>query len=134
IHTEGFCRDVGVEYRYDTMNEDTAFRRVRIRKVLLPLLEDLNPNIVETLANTAALMPTRPPDNGTAAPGDGLSIAELKQLPQADIYGEIRTWLARHRGGTRALGLKHIQAVERLAFSTKSGRVAQLPGGASVLR
>ena len=25
------------------MNEDTAFRRVRIGKVLLPLLEDLNP-------------------------------------------------------------------------------------------
>jgi tRNA(Ile)-lysidine synthase TilS/MesJ len=47
---------MGVEYRHDTMNEDTAFKRVRIRKILLPLLEDLNPNIVETLANTASLM------------------------------------------------------------------------------
>jgi hypothetical protein len=38
------------------MNEDTAFKRVRIRKILLPLLEDMNPNIIETLANTASLM------------------------------------------------------------------------------
>ena len=37
-HTEGFCHDLGVEYRYDTMNEDSAYRRVRIRKVLLPML------------------------------------------------------------------------------------------------
>jgi tRNA(Ile)-lysidine synthase len=134
IHTEGFCRDQAVEYRYDTMNEDTAFRRVRIRKILLPLLEDMNPNIVETLANTAGLMPSTSKGNGVAASGGGLKIADLKQLPEDDIYGHIRSWLADHRGGTRALGLKHIQAVERLALSTKSGRVAQLPGGASVLR
>ena len=134
LDTEGFCREMSVDYRYDTMNEDTAFRRVRIRKVLLPLLEDLNPNIVETLANTASLMESRSIANGAEALGDGLLISDLKQLSQADVYGQIRSWLAEHRGGTRSLGLKHIQAVERLAFSTKSGRVAELPGGATVIR
>ena len=38
------------------MNEDLAFKRVRIRKVLLPLLKDFNPKIIETLAKTAFLM------------------------------------------------------------------------------
>lgn len=132
IHTEGFCRDLGVEYRYDTMNEDTAFKRVRIRKVLLPLLEDLNPNIVETLANTASLMQISPDPNGITT--DELSLAELKALSQADLYDTVRSWLRHHRGDTRSIGLKHIQAIERLALSAKSGRVAELPGGASVVR
>jgi tRNA(Ile)-lysidine synthase len=35
--TEGFCHDLNVECCHDAMNDDTAFRRVRIRKVLLPL-------------------------------------------------------------------------------------------------
>ena len=38
IDTENFCRLNEIEYRYDSMNEDLAFKRVRIRKVLLPLL------------------------------------------------------------------------------------------------
>ena len=33
IDTEGYCLDAGVEYRYDTMNEDTAFR-VRCKNLL----------------------------------------------------------------------------------------------------
>jgi tRNA(Ile)-lysidine synthase len=134
IHTEGFCRDLGVEYRYDTMNEDTAFRRVQIRKVLLPLLEDLNPNIIETLANTASLMQDRTDGRSDADIGDELRLADLRSLHQADVYGTIRSWLRHHRGNSRAIGLKHIQSVERLALSEKSGRVAELPGGATVLR
>ena len=137
IDTEGFCRDLGVEYRYDTMNEDTAFRRVRIRKILLPLLEDFNPKIVETLAQTASLMQDHSDaaSSKDAASLDGeLSLSELKAVPKPDLHTKIRTWLRQHRGDTRGLQLKHIQAIERLALSTKSGRTAELPGGASVVR
>jgi len=134
LHTEGFCRDMGVEYRHDTMNEDTAFKRVRIRKILLPLLEDLNPNIVETLANTASLMQNAAATNGTGPVNDELSLAVLKTLSQADLYDTVRAWLRHHRGDTRSLALKHIQAIERLALSAKSGRLAELPGGANVVR
>jgi tRNA(Ile)-lysidine synthase len=134
LDTEGFCRDLGIEYRYDTMNEDTTFKRVRIRKILLPLLEDFNPKIVETLANTASLMRRAASPNGAGESAADLSLAELKGLPKDDVSDTIRGWLRARRGGTRSLSLKHIQAVERLAFSTKSGRVAELPGGASVVR
>lgn len=134
IHTEGFCRDLGVEYRYDTMNEDTAFKRVRIRKILLPLLEDLNPHIVETLASTASLMRNAASGNGAGPQEPELRLADLKALSQPELYDKLRSWLRGHRGDTRSLSLKHIQAIERLALSAKSGRVAELPGGASVVR
>lgn len=133
-NTEGFCRDMAVDYRYDTMNEDTAFKRVRIRKVLLPLLEDMNPNIIETLANTAWLMQGVTDGDTQNAPDEELQIADLRSLAAPDVYSRLRSWLGGRRGGTRALSLKHIQAVERLAFSEKSGRRVELPGGATVTR
>ncbi len=132
IDTEAFCHELGIEYRYDTMNDDTAFKRVHVRKILLPLLEDMNPNIIETLANTASLMQNvigpAESDNG-ASIEIALSLSKLKTLSKPELYTTIRSWLRQHRGNTRALQLKHIQAVERLVFSEKSGRTVELPGG-----
>jgi tRNA(Ile)-lysidine synthase len=56
VETENYCRELEVNYRSDTMNEDESFTRVRIRKILLPLLLDFNPKIVERLADTARLL------------------------------------------------------------------------------
>lgn len=129
-NTERFCRDLDVDYCCDTMNEDTAFKRVRIRKVLLPLLEDMNPNIIETLANTAGLMQSTAPAEPADPPSsDDLKLADLKPLPQSTLYATVRDWLKMHRGSTRSLELKHIQAIERLVNSAKSGRIAEVPGG-----
>ena len=133
IHTEGYCQDRGVEYRYDTMNEDTAFKRVRIRKILLPLLEDFNPNIVETLARTASLM-QQIPNPKRERDEDTLEIAALRAMSPEALKTKIRLWLEQKRGSTRSLGLKHIEAIERLAMSHRSGRVAELPGKAAVVR
>jgi tRNA(Ile)-lysidine synthase len=135
--TETYCHDAGVGYRYDTMNEDTAFKRVRIRKVLLPLLEDMNPNIVDTLANTAELMQHLA--NSHVAVEDDEAPAELdlkflKGLGKPDLYRTVRSWLKVHRGTTRQLELKHIQAIERLIFSQKSGKTAELPGDVRVVK
>ena len=129
--TEGYCESINVEYRYDTMNEDTAFRRVRIRKILLPLLEDFNPKIVETLANTASLMQGLSiNDPRIRSPGSSeLKVADLKDRESGEANEIIRSWLGQQRGTLRQLELKHIDAVKGLARSTKSGRTAELPGG-----
>jgi tRNA(Ile)-lysidine synthase len=133
LSTEGFCRDMNVGYRYDTMNEDTAFRRVRIRKVLLPLLEDMNPKIIETLSNTALLMQNLVDGQASVhAKNDGdaaLDLEVLRTLNEAERLEYLRTWLNRCRGTARQLELKHIRGVERLAVSKRSGRVAEVPGG-----
>lgn len=134
--TEQYCHDLGIEYRYDTMNEDTAFKRVRIRKVLLPLLEDMNPNIIETLANTAGLMQHAAAGEvaETAEIPDELELKYLKGLEREELCRVLRNWLGHKRGTNRQLQLKHIQAVERLVLSVKSGKVAELPGGTNVVR
>ncbi|MGI8410834.1 MAG: tRNA lysidine(34) synthetase TilS [Pyrinomonadaceae bacterium] len=153
IDTENFCRENETEYLYDTMNEDLAFKRVRIRKVLLPMLADFNPNIVETLARTAELMRhlseppasaggfvSEPPASaGGLMPGnpdqpDELKLKDLKTLPKPDLYLTLRQWLEQKRGNLRSLELKHIEAIERLILSTKSGRTVELPGGETVVK
>ncbi len=135
--TEAYCHDLGIEYRYDTMNEDTAFRRVRIRKILLPLLEDFNPRIIETLGNTAKLMQnladstTQPVQKALSNP---LILDELRSLTKSEMYQTIRSWLKQQRGSTRQLQLKHMESIERLVFSTKSGKATELPGGKVIKR
>jgi len=135
--TEGYCREIGVDYRYDTMNDDTAFKRVQIRKILLPLLADMNPKIVETLANTAGLMQhlaDSRPDIGEAGSAGELRLDELRSMAKPELYDTLRSWLREMRGSTRQLELKHIEAIERLVFSQKSGKTAELPDGGRVTR
>lgn len=131
--TEGFCRDMDVEYRYDTMNEDTAFKRIRIRKILLPVLEDMNPNIIEVLANTASLMQQLPAAKPIIEPRR-IALKEVAEMPQSELYAALRSWLQANRGNTRGLVLEHIRSIERLIHSRKSGRTAELPGGARVVK
>ncbi len=135
--TEQYCRDLGIDYRYDTMNEDTAFKRVRIRKILLPLLTDFNPKIIDTLAGTAQLMQHAADGNSFAGDEilpDKLDLKHLKTLEKSELYNTLRAWLTQKRGTARQLQLKHIQAIERLVFSEKSGRKVELPGGGAVVR
>lgn len=134
--TEDFCREMGVEFRYDTMNEDLAFKRVRIRKVLIPMLEDFNPKIVETLAKTAGLMRNAGETSGEAPfePAETLALKDLKALQKPDLYRKLRAWLEWHRGDLRGLDLKHIEAVESLINSRKSGKTVELPGGDKVVK
>jgi tRNA(Ile)-lysidine synthase len=130
--TEEFCRHAGVTYRYDSMNEDTAFRRVRIRKILIPLLEDMNPNIIETIARTATLLQQAgniPRHRNRSLPADELKLGDLREFTAAQRRDELRRWLSARRGTNRQLQLKHIEAIERLVLSEKSGRIAELPGG-----
>ncbi|HEY0428658.1 MAG TPA: tRNA lysidine(34) synthetase TilS [Pyrinomonadaceae bacterium] len=142
--TENFCRLHEIEFRYDTMNEDLAFRRVRIRKVLLPLLEDFNPKIVETLAKTASLLrdeaellsaAARRSDETAASPhGDALNLRDLREMSKPSLYVFLREWLKTNRGDLRNLDTKHMEAIESLIFSRKSGRIVELPGRESIIK
>ena len=137
LDTEGFCHECDIEYRYDTMNEDTSYRRVRIRKILLPLLKDFNPRIVDTLAQTATLMANiavTETSEDAKSKKDCLLLKDLKLLDSNERQNTVRTWLRQCRGTARGLELKHIEAVGRLVLSTKSGRAAELPGGARVIK
>ena len=150
--TENFCRLNKIEFRQDAMNDDLAFKRVRIRKILIPLLQEFNPKIIETLAKTSELLNDSVEQIafGNRQTAEKLSLEEretkiesetknlsLKDL--RDVFPSIRRtilrgWLKDNRGNLRRLELKHIEAVEKLIFSRKSGRVVELPDGESVLK
>ena len=132
--TEGYCHDRGIDYRYDTMNEDTAFKRVRIRKILLPLLQDFNPNILDVLANTARLMQSLPPTHDGHSEDKELRLSDLKLVDDAKLLTTIRGWLAARRGTGRRIGLKHIDAIIRLVKSEGSGRIVEVPGHGRVVK
>src|SRR5947209_19433434 len=108
------------------MNEDESFTRVRIRKILLPLLKDFNPKIVERLAETAGLLRDEIPDEPEVTAGD-LKLAYLKELSDAEMARLLRAWLTVNRGSLRQIELKHIDSIRRLVNSRKSGKTIELP-------
>lgn len=133
--TENYCHQRKIEFRRDVMNEDLRFQRVRIRKVLLPLLKDFNPKIIENLAKTAGLLRQELSEKtGSENPltETNLTLKYLKTLSKPALYRALRAWLKDHRGSLRRLELKHIEAVEHLIFSRKSGRTIELPGGEKI--
>ena len=129
--TESYCHEIGVDYRSDTMNEDEAFTRVRIRKILLPLLQDFNPRIIERLAETAGLLSHEIGQNDET-PAEPLRLANLKELTEGQLNRLLRSWIAANRGDLKGIGLKHIDAIRHLINSRKSGKTVEIPGGLTV--
>jgi tRNA(Ile)-lysidine synthase len=134
--TEDYCRFQEVEFCCDSMNEDLNFKRVRIRKILLPILKEFNPKIIETLAKTASLLQneTETKNQKPKTKNQSLILQDLKTLPKSMLYQTLREWLKANRGNLRQIDLKHIEAIERLIFSRKSGKVVELPNGESVIK
>lgn len=151
--TEKFCLENNVEFRHDAMNEILSFKRVRVRKILLPLLKELNPKIIETLARTACLLredfealqniaeqngkSLRPfeSENNAANPTEKFLLIKdlINQIPSIRRYF-LRQWLKNERGDLRQLTAQHFEAIEQLISSRKSGKTVQLPGGALIVK
>jgi tRNA(Ile)-lysidine synthase len=150
--TENFCRLNKIEFRHDAMNDDLTFKRVRIRKILIPLLQDFNPKIIETLAKTSELLKDsaeqladinqQSAENFSSEGRELKSEAEIKNLNLKDLRDVfpairrtiLRDWLRDNRGNLRRLEMKHIEAIEKLIFSRKSGKIVELPGGELILK
>lgn len=134
--TEEFCLSRGVNFRTDAMNRDPRFSRVRIRTELLPMLKTFNPKIVEQIARTASLMPAAEGESANAAAGESdasaLKLALLRKMDGPGLRNTLRQWIKANRGSLGGITLKHIDGIERLVRSEKSGKMAELPAGTSV--
>jgi tRNA(Ile)-lysidine synthase len=130
--TEAFCSDLSIDFRRDEMNDDPAFSRVRVRKALIPMLEEFNPKVIDTLCSTAQRISETiiPIDHGEIP--ETLAVSELAILPDAEMLRIIRSWLAARRGTLRRIEAKHIEAVQRLVLGRKSGKTVELPGRQAV--
>ncbi len=82
--TEQACADQGLDAWHDPMNDDERYKRVRIRKNVMPLLEsELGPGIAEALARTAT---TLREDSETL---DALALEWAQEIVGTDADGRV---------------------------------------------
>jgi tRNA(Ile)-lysidine synthase len=146
--TERACAALGLPVWQDPHNTDPAFRRVRLRREVLPLLEDvLGGGVSAALARTADLVRAdldaldhlareraareRPPE---AARGAVLDVVDLQGEPEALRARVLRGWAGGHGAGP--LTAAHLSALAALVAPTtgREGREAHLPGGYVAVR
>ncbi len=119
--TRAACAEIGLRPWDDPHNADPRFTRVRLRREVLPLLEEvLGPGVAEALARTAdalredndALDALAAHHLAGASGGDGLEVAAVRELPDALRLRVIRGWLL--AGGASGLAAVHIRGVDAL--------------------
>jgi tRNA(Ile)-lysidine synthase len=138
ITTEQVCEELGLEPWQDPHNSDRRFARVRVRDIVLPMLEaELGPGVAEALSRTAELvhddsefLDRLAAQTSRAAEGlggtDTLDCAALESQPPALRRRIIRLWLLAH--GLGDLSLRHINAVDSLVIDWHGQKAIHIPG------
>ncbi|HMQ65769.1 MAG TPA: tRNA lysidine(34) synthetase TilS [Arachnia sp.] len=128
--TEAACRAWGVDWWADPMNEDPAFARVRARRALAELSEELGRDVAPALARTARLaradadlLDALADDAARPTPDGALAVADLSGLPDALRWRVLRSWL----GGEATFG--HVLAVDALVTAWRGQGPIAVPGG-----
>ncbi|HEX7210455.1 MAG TPA: tRNA lysidine(34) synthetase TilS [Propionibacteriaceae bacterium] len=136
--TEQVCAELGLEPWQDPHNSDRRFTRVRVRDIVLPMLEaELGPGVAEALSRTAELvrddselLDQLAAQTSRAAEGlggtDTLDCAALESQPPALRRRIIRLWLLAH--GLGDLSLRHINAVDSLVIDWHGQKAIHVPG------
>lgn len=134
--TAAACAALGLTPWQDPHNADPRFTRVRLRREVLPLLEDvLRGGVAGALARTAAQLR----DDlaaldalagdllARARDGEGLDVAELTPAPAALRRRALRGWLL--QAGVPELTDAHLRAADALIADWRGQRGVALPGG-----
>lgn len=140
--TEAACLAEGIAFWEDPHNSDPGFTRVRVRRTVLPMLEDqLGPGIAQTLARTAdqvrddvdALDELARSAYDAMRSGAGVPVTALAQQPGA-IASRVLRLAALAAGAIDAeLFHVHVQALVGLVSGEIRGEV-QLPGHVTAYR
>jgi tRNA(Ile)-lysidine synthase len=141
-NTEAVCLEAGLEPWRDPHNDDSAFTRVRLRREVLPLLEEvLGGGVSRALARTGELMAAdlEALDSisadalARAVEADGsLRIDDLVDWPSAVRRRVLRLWLAGCGGG--ALTHDHLTRLDRQLTDPRGPVQVRVPGGLDVWR
>jgi tRNA(Ile)-lysidine synthase len=136
------CQEGGVEIWSDPHNEDLRFTRVRVRKNVLPTLEEnLGPGITQALVRSADLLR----DDADALDGFAnefftqidwmnIKVNDLERLPKAIRSRVLR--LAIYKAGSPAgsLSAEHIASAEALISDWHGQKEVALPGNVKLWR
>ncbi|MBK8461991.1 MAG: tRNA lysidine(34) synthetase TilS [Nigerium sp.] len=135
--TAAACAELGLEPWADPMNADRRYARVRVREVVLPVMEaELGPGIRDALARSATLLgeasavvsalagDTDPELDGVCMHLQGLAPGLRRRL--------ILDWL--RSAGVRDVATAHVDAVETLVTRWRGQKGVDVPGGRVVRR
>ncbi|MCL2421097.1 MAG: tRNA lysidine(34) synthetase TilS [Defluviitaleaceae bacterium] len=137
---EAFLAEKDIPYRTDVSNFDIAFSRNRIRHDVIPVLQQLNPQVVSALAKSAELLREDETlldalTTQTVAKCDRLDeeavrihIPALLKSPGAMQKRIIRGELL-HVGGLRDVSQSHISQIINLVADQSGSKEIHLPGG-----
>ena len=136
-----WLEDKKLSYCIDKSNFEDKFFRNRLRLKLLPLLEELNPNIVSTLYNLASnisldydfiyafsynkFLILRKKEAGSSL---CLDLKGLKELHPAIFNNVIRIAIEQLKGNTRRIEAKHLNELKDLVFERPGKSIVDLPG------
>lgn len=143
--TEAACAALHLAWWQDPHNVDDRYRRVRLRREVLPLLEDvLAGGVTEALARTAGqlredldtldeLAERALDDAGRqSAVCGGLAVAALVAQPDGIVTRVLKFWA--ERGGAGALSAVHVAGLLRLVRHWHGQAAIDLPGGYRAIR
>jgi tRNA(Ile)-lysidine synthase len=142
VEIERYCAAHGLEPRFDRSNLDTTYYRNRLRRELLPLLADYNPNIRARLCHTAAVVAADyellvelreraweqvvREERATAVEFDREA---WRALPLALQRATLRRAAYRLRASLRDVDFCHVESARRVALEGETGAEATLPKG-----
>jgi tRNA(Ile)-lysidine synthase len=140
--TERACRELGIDFWSDPHNVNTEFTRVKVRREILPLMEEkLGPGIAAALSRSASLLR----DDADAL--DDIAEREAKALDLTSLDCSAITAMPRairsrilrmaiYAAGAPAgsISADHIASCEALVTSWSGQGALSLPGGVKVER
>ncbi len=140
--TEGACREAGIDFWDDPHNFDDAFTRVRLRREVLPLLDQvLGGGVTPALARTAQLLAEDLEALDYLAArvlaevwqaGGGVDLDVLGGHPVALRRRALRAWA--DAMGARALTADHLLRLDSLATGARRTGAVRLPGALDAVR
>jgi tRNA(Ile)-lysidine synthase len=135
--TEAACKELQLEYWNDPHNLNTEFTRVRVRREVIPYLEEhLDPGISRALVRSASLLRDDADalDVWAAQEATDLECERLSRLPRAVRTRIIRA-AALEAGVTPGqLTYEHVGAIDALISAWRGQGAVSLPGGVKVER
>lgn len=142
---EEYCRQNGFTPRIDSTNLQEEYLRNRVRRKLLPLLEqEYNPGIKDALYRTATVIGDENDYIGTVArrlwpkivsEQDGMFFIHSDKLLEQHcaLQREIlRLTLEKKQGNLKGISFYHVERLIMLAKNAAVGSITELPGGLMV--
>lgn len=140
--TEAACEEIGIKYWNDPHNQSMEYTRVRVREVVLPVMEkEIGPGVADALVRSAKLL--RDDADALDQWADevfeeldpiSLDIESLLAMPRGVRTRVLRKAIYLAGAPSGSLSADHIEPVEALVTAWKGQGPVALPGGVTIAR